>query len=278
MIKILFSDLDGTLLFNNGSMTDTVTEKNEEAIIGMMTAGIKFGVATSRSPSFLSKLTKLNYQFDTVAYNGNLIVCNNDVIDKSVFKSDDIEILATLLDVHNPNNRISFITEKNDMIYYDLSNSCVNRYIQNELGLIQDHRRILDYNQWKTEDEMLNEICCIACVYCDKKSADYVRETIKSFNGSLSYLDTSSRTMIVGKNNRNKVSGILEIAQKYGIEEDEIAVIGDSINDIDMLRYFKHSFCMSHADKSVRDCASEVVEDVSKCIQKIMEYNHEKRI
>ena len=86
----------------------------------------------------------------------------------------------------------------------------------------------------------------------------------------MQYTNTSVRTFTITKENRDKVTGILKIAQYYGYSEDEIAVIGDSYNDIGMLKYFKNSYCMAHSPDEVKACASFVVESVAECISDII--------
>ncbi len=54
MIKMLFSDLDGTLLYRDGNHSDPVTEENLQAIEMLEQSGVKFVIATSRSHVFLS--------------------------------------------------------------------------------------------------------------------------------------------------------------------------------------------------------------------------------
>ena len=54
---------------------------------------------------------------------------------------------------------------------------------------------------------------------------------------------------------------IKEYCRIMGIEEDEVAVIGDSGNDIGMLKAFRNSYAMGNAEPEVKLAASYVTED-----------------
>ena len=53
MIKILFSDLDGTLLYIPPVLTSGVSEENRAAIRRLQDHGVRFAIATGRSVNFL---------------------------------------------------------------------------------------------------------------------------------------------------------------------------------------------------------------------------------
>ena len=268
MIKILFSDLDGTLLFSENKMTSYVSEDNINAINRFKKDRI-FAIATSRSYSFLSKLMDINKPFDTVAYNGNLVFCDNHIIDKVSFSEDELYELINILEAENKNNLISFYNEKNDLIFYDFSYPKAQGFIKNERNYIQDSHLIL-------KDPILEyiknylDICVILCVYENKEKADVVRDKVRKMK-SIQIVDTSERTFSITKNNRDKITGIQKIADYYGIKQNEIAVIGDSVNDLTMFNhYYNFSFCMSHAKNEIKRSAKSVVTSVSDCINKIL--------
>lgn len=276
MIKILFSDLDGTLLYNSGNHSDSVTDKNYEAIETLEASGVRFAAATSRSHLFLSKKIKNERKFDTVAFNGNLVVCDGKILDAVSFTKDEIEEVLHAIKADSMDNRSMLITKDNDVIFYDIHYPRVQGYIENRLNFVQDHRKILEEKAVDYINHSAEQICFIIAVFPNQKMCDESRLEMKKMK-HIQYTDTSERTFTLTKGNRDKVTGILKIAEYYGICEDEIAVIGDSYNDVQMMRTFKHSFCMSHAPEEIRKQASVTVESVAECIEKIIEMNMEAR-
>ena len=63
----------------------------------------------------------------------------------------------------------------------------------------------------------------------------------------------------MGKNS-NKASAVRFFKNYLGLSDDEIAVFGDSENDLPMFELTKYSFAMKNADESVRGKAAQVTE------------------
>lgn len=276
MIKILFSDLDGTLLYNekNGNHSDPVSEANCQAISTLQKQGVHFAVATSRSQSFLAKKMQLESTLDTVAFNGNLVMCDGKIIDCVQFTKEEIIQIMHGLKADVTDNRDMFITKDNDVVFYDISSAHAQGYVQNKLNYVQDHRQVLEEGLVSYLEHDSDQICFIIGVFPNKELCDESRSEMKKLAG-IQMTDTSERTFTLTKGNRDKVTGILKIAEYYGIGEDEIAVIGDSYNDVQMMERFAHSFCMSHAPQEIQAHAANTVNSVAECIEMILEMNGE---
>lgn len=272
MIKILFSDLDGTLLYNNGNMTDIVSEKNTKAIEKLKKENIKFAIATSRSPYFLKKLSCFDGIFDTVAYNGNLIYCDGKILDQVAFTNEEIKRLNALLEADNDQNNIQYYSHDNNLIFYDSNFPLAQRFIQNDLNYIQDWNKIIKEPLNQYLDKYQNSICVLFCIVKNQKSAEKVLSKLNNLP-NIQTINTSERTFSITKGNRSKVSGIKKIADYYQISEHEIAVIGDSFNDLDMFDCFENSYCMAHAASEIQNRANQVVSSVAECIELILHKN-----
>jgi len=71
---------------------------------------------------------------------------------------------------------------------------------------------------------------------------------------------------------------IKEYCRIKGIEENEVAVIGDSGNDLSMIRLFENSYAMGNASKEVKKAANYPADDnahlgVCKVLRQIMKDN-----
>lgn len=64
----------------------------------------------------------------------------------------------------------------------------------------------------------------------------------------------------------NKQVGLTHLIETLAIKPEEIAVIGDSQNDIEMLKMTPHSYAMSSADHDVKQAAQHVVDHVFEAI------------
>lgn len=274
MIKILFSDLDGTLLFNNGNHSDDVTPENTEAIRRLSQLGVRFAIATSRSHLFLNKKIDTDKTFDTVAFNGNLVFCDGKFLDAVTFTKEEIKEVIQVIKADSTDNRSMFITSENDVVFYDITYPRAQGYVENKLNYVQDHRYLIQEKAADYIEHSSDKICFIIGVFPNKEICDQSRELMKELK-DIQYTDTSERTFTLTKNHRDKVTGILKIADYYGIQKNEIAVIGDSYNDVQMLQYFEHSYCMSHAPAEIKKQAKHCVESVAECIEHILMINKE---
>lgn len=265
MIKMLFSDLDGTLLVNGENHSGRVTEENIAAIHKLEQNGVRFGIATSRSYEFLGTRMQLDKPFDTVAFNANLVYCDDHIIDCVTFTNEEVH---TLVDVFGAkeDNMSMFITKENDCVFYDYNYPTVQNYI---LNFVIDHDAREFVKIPLVEHMKDNEYCFIVGEFGTKEAADVVRKRMVNYP-SFQCIDITTFSFTVTKDYRDKVTGIMKIADYYGISKDEIAVIGDSFNDVGMLSYFKESYCMSHAPSEVKECAKYVVDSVAECISIIM--------
>jgi hydroxymethylpyrimidine pyrophosphatase-like HAD family hydrolase len=91
-IKIIFIDLDGTLLDINQNGTHDISNKNKEAIVKAKKEGKHIIISTGRSEMQAEKyLSKLNYTY-AVTGNGSIILKHNRIIRKI-----EMNIRTTLL-------------------------------------------------------------------------------------------------------------------------------------------------------------------------------------
>ena len=60
----------------------------------------------------------------------------------------------------------------------------------------------------------------------------------------------------------SKANALKKLIDVLKLERNEVAVIGDSGNDVSMFKEFEHSFVMSHAPEEIKKFASTVVDNV----------------
>ena len=63
----------------------------------------------------------------------------------------------------------------------------------------------------------------------------------------------------------------------YGYRKDEIACIGDGINDVDMFSHVGLCFAMESGEQILKDKADYIVKDVAECVDTILKLNGEER-
>ena len=58
----------------------------------------------------------------------------------------------------------------------------------------------------------------------------------------------------------DKGKTVKEYCRLKGIKEDEVAVIGDSINDISMFRLFENSYCVRSGQLEAKKAAKHIID------------------
>ena len=77
---------------------------------------------------------------------------------------------------------------------------------------------------------------------------------------------SNSRTIEICNKDANKGVFIQYLLNHYHYTKDEIAVIGDALNDGAMFPYVTHSFAMESDNEEIKRKAKYIVKDVAECI------------
>ncbi|MEG2848471.1 MAG: HAD hydrolase family protein, partial [Bacilli bacterium] len=96
---------------------------------------------------------------------------------------------------------------------------------------------------------------------------------IEEFNDVLDIYFSSEHTLNLVPKGVSKHEAIKNVCKIVGVNLEEIATIGDSPNDISMLKTTKYSFAMENSRKEVVDSARYTAKSVSDAILKIKELN-----
>ena len=274
MIKILFSDLDGTLLKQDEDHTKGISEENKNAIKKLQSSHIQFAIATGRSIHFLQRYFGDDYNFDTVALAGAKVKINNQIIYHSEFDNDEtLSILATLKE-SGYNYEVLGINHHNDYIFQDFEGNFAKRYLASD-NEFQDHNEIYhgSLEEYSKDKTTLPLNCLIVFFNSPDEASNYQQTLRQRFMNEYAFIRNGPRSIIIAKDGANKGTGIFRACQTLSIDIQNVACVGDSDNDIEMFEMIPTSFCMSHAPDHVKAKAKYIVDSVYECIDKIIEDN-----
>jgi len=228
MIKHLFSDLDGTLLNNNGELSD-YTKK----IIGE--CNIPLTLVSARSPQKMeSILNDLGVGGIHIAFNGAMvfkkennkfIILNKEILDREFSRK-------LVLDIRSKFPKIGISLYDTDNWNVDL----VNKVIEREKKVVKVNYSLVDFNQYF--NEILKEIYKVS----------FIEDEItiqKSLSGYLEITHTNAK----------KSLGIEYVMNLKNIDRDSTVAFGDGENDISMLKSAGYSIVMGNATDKVKEHA-----------------------
>lgn len=260
MIRHIFCDLDGTL-FNNG-----VSDEDAKAIKEIEKDGVIFHVATGR-------VFKQAYEMvsDKIQLNGYFICENGSFIldkDKNLIFKEPIDDYLVRKIINRFESDLAHL-------YLKYDGEVVLSGGENIFGhYTKDY--ILDKEIFKRE-EFDNLVGNVGIVSDNMDELKRLENQYKSEFGEVCDIYLSGPyTLNIVSNHVSKRHGIKHICDKYNISLDEVATMGDSPNDICMLKDIKYSFAMSKANEEVRESASYIVDNVKNAIDIIKKINRTK--
>ncbi|MDI3483121.1 MAG: phosphoglycolate phosphatase [Candidatus Methanomethylophilaceae archaeon] len=112
--------------------------------------------------------------------------------------------------------------------------------------------QMLDLERLFTDNWRVSEVALRTS--CDVK---WVREQLKDFPVKV---QTTGFAVHIMQMEHSKMNGLKKVAEMMGIDIKKIAAIGDSDNDVPMLRGCYRSFAVSNASKAAKEAATEVTD------------------
>lgn len=266
MTKILFSDLDGTII---GKKAIPLHEKNISALKTLREQGHIVALCTGRNNiDILPTLKAVDIPYDyMVLCNGAYIVDREGKIiyQNNIPKDLGEKMLST------------FIKEDCLMVYFCDGKSCVLKkkdgiHIIDEKGDITSYR---DFSIFETKMREA-EVYTIFGINQEDEKTDfldgYVKKTMPLFEDGISWFYNTAFIDIIGPNS-SKGLGMKKLAEYLGIKHENIYAIGDSYNDISMIELAGHGYTFRRSDEVVQKKASHLVDYLYEVVEDILEEN-----
>lgn len=260
MIKLFAFDIDGTLLDSSIKMPDN----NIKALRKLNDSGIKTIFASGRVLSSIRYYQKIiGYDNPIVATNGSMIALASNDIYKTHYIDDDI--LKELFE---------FCKElKLEFHFYDEENYYTNRVnldrikhlkIDNNYGMNYQVDLIIKEDPVSyllSQGKSANKFQ-ISGIDKNKLSKEEIVSKVNEKFADKLYITSSGSNLIeLSNKNSSKWNSISEICEILGICIEEVAAIGDSYNDIPMVKNAKLGFAMGNANETLKKYADIIVGD-----------------
>lgn len=258
MIKMVASDLDGTLLLNKAQ---SLPEEIFPLIRKLKEMGILFVAASGRQyPNMKRMFAPVASEIAYISENGALAVDQEEVLYQDSF---DRKVAAEIIEAIIGKKDAEFTCSAKDYHYLMPK---TERFREHMLYEVKNDCRFV-----KSLDEMTDPIMKLA-VY---EPAGITDESVKYWRGRFSQYCT----VVTSGNDwidfipfgTNKAKGIREYQKRYGILPEECMVFGDEYNDIEMLKSVKYSFAMEHAKDGVKAAASYIAVRVEGVLRKLIQ-------
>lgn len=244
MIKLLLSDVDGTLVAPDKSLAQSTVD----AVHALHDAGVHFAVTSGRPPRGMEMLVEpLALTAPLAGFNGGLVVDPElDVLAQRLVPHAAVAPTVALLE------RFSlsvWLYQGADWLVRDPEGP----HVAKESHTVQFPPKVVDGYEGATN------VAKIVGVSDDHDAVAAAAEATRAeFGGHVSATRSQPYYLDVTHPDANKGSVVGFLAERFGISADEIAAIGDMPNDVLMFARSGVSIAMGNAHREVQRAARHV--------------------
>lgn len=269
MIKLIASDMDGTLLNNEHD----IDKETVEAIKKAEEMGIIFAISTGRDyESTIGILDKHKMECQCIVSNG------------AEYRDEEGNVLEVVNIEKESAKKIMSILNENNFAPRIFTNKGIFTSSTREAALQEITLRTMSMNKNLSEEEAIeiskNLTFFTALKYIDNleeffdsdieirkfvafhKDIDIINNMKKEIEQIDEIAVTSSFNDNIEITNINAQKGIIlkKVADKLGIKREEVMILGDSFNDYSMFEIFEETVAMKNAIPEVIDIAKYVTD------------------
>lgn len=285
MIKLIASDMDGTLLNSRHEIDD----ESVKAIKRAEEAGIVFAISTGREYDNVEPfLKKHNIRCQCVLMNGAEYRDEDGNIVEVI--NIDTDVASEIIDILNRDKVSARIFTNKGVYTSDTREEALKEMTYRTMSFnpqmtveeaTEEAKKQPYFLQLKyidNMDEFLKsgiEIRKFVAFHKDIELIDNMKKEIGKFKGiavSSSFKDNIEITHMTAQ------KGIIlaKVAQKMGFDRSEVMVLGDSFNDYSMFEVFEESVAMENAVPEIKQIAKYVTDTndnlgVAKAINKVVD-------
>ena len=284
MIKLIAADMDGTLIGSNGE----ISQENIKAIKEAKEKGIKFAIATGRALCDVEiMLEKYGLKCDTLIMNGaQYLDENRNEISSTYIDKNKVKEILRVMKKYDIN--VEIYTDKG-FFTADTEEEVLDGMIKRgkiyrpEIETIEERiahaKKNLHYINMQYIDDLdnfieNNNIAKLISFSDSEKLILDVRRDVEQIDG-LAVSGSFSTNVEVNHIDAEKGKILLKVGEIYGIKREEVAILGDGMNDYSMFKEFPCSFAMDNAVPEIKEIAKYITasnneDGVAKAIYKII--------
>lgn len=260
MIKLVASDLDGTLLQGGAQQ---LSPRSIELIHSLVQKGIHFVAASGRQyDNELRVFAPIKDEISYIAENGSVCIHNGEVISRSVI---DPELAERIINEIKKNPDFEVVISREDSCFIENNNEAFVNHIVNVMKnttQIVDDIRTVGGPILKIAICSMSDRAHIVDKYL-KHLQDLFRDEIKVVTSGNIWIDFIAP-------GTNKGAALEQLINKLGIKPEECMAFGDQYNDVEMLQFVGTSYAMSNAAPGIAYYSTYVTDSVDEILEDLL--------
>jgi Cof subfamily protein (haloacid dehalogenase superfamily) len=261
MEKLYVSDLDGTLLRNDATLSDYSAGKLNE----LLQNGIHFTVASARSISSMQHMLRdIDFNLPVIEFNGAFI-SDLKTGKHEIINEIDRSIVKEIYSLTKSCQCVPFVSTFNgheDRLYYDFTINAGMDWYKNDRVAMKDKRL---RNCMKLEESFNDHVICFTIIdkrpILEKLRAEIQQtfaETVEIHLFENQY-SPGWYWLTVHDYRSTKDQAIELLMERIGIDRKKLIVFGDNSNDIKMFKIANEAIAVENATDELKQYATKII-------------------
>ncbi|MFQ5934516.1 MAG: Cof-type HAD-IIB family hydrolase [Dehalococcoidia bacterium] len=250
--RLLAFDLDGTLYDRHAG--PTIPSRTREAVDRVRRLGAEVTIATGRMfNSTLRFSTELGLTTPIICFQGALVI---DPVTEEVIweRRIPVDVAKDVIGLLEGLGLTPYVFVR-DSFYVHKRNLRVEQY---EDALNVQAEEVGDLGGFLEEDPTK-----LVVVGNDGQISEAMHRTQEAFGPTLSIVKTYDTLCEIGHPEGSKAKALSFLARRLGVSREETVAVGDSPNDVDMIRWAGLGVAMANSPTEVQSAADLVIKPVS---------------
>ena len=247
MIKIVFSDIDGTFITNDHK----VTEQTEKAVKALLKKKIPFVLVSARMPEAIYPITdKLGIKIPIISYSGGLVLTKEEeVLYSKTIDAEQTRAVLAAIDEGWSDITVNYYAGRRWFV-----RDVTDKRVKYEMDITSATAENANFDALLEENIIPNKIL----IMCEPPTCEEMEKKLGEMFPALNVVRSSTILLEIMDKSVSKATGIEVMLKHYGFTPEEAIGFGDNYNDIDMFKFVGTAIVMGNAPEPVKKYATEV--------------------
>ena len=247
MIKLVATDIDGTILIPEGDFTEGV----KRCIKGLCEKGIKVVLVTGRMNAAAMLIAKdLGLETPVISYQGGLVNDNGETLYERCLTEEQAERIIEWA----KEEKIHLNLYNDDILYSETKCPEIERYCNNL------HTKYTVKSFCDVKKDKVNKL--LAIDYNHPEKIDIFEKELPKIFPELYIIKSTPYFLEFSNKEASKYCAVRFLQKYWGIDEAETLTIGDQNNDIALLKAGGVKVAMGNATEELKSVANYITDTV----------------
>lgn len=258
MIKLIASDLDGTLLQNGAQ---ELTPRAVKLIHEITQKGIHFVAASGRQYDNERRIfDEIKDEISYIAENGSLCIHQGKVISRGIIPDD---LARRILDEIKKQPGFEIVVSRQDACYIEDKNP---EFVNHIVNIMHNTTKIIDDVR-----NVKGPILKIAIANMTSQDLiEYLKHLQEMFASEIKVVTSGHVWIDFIVPDCNKGTALKQLMDLFKVKPEECIAFGDQYNDVEMLELAGTSYAMANSAPGIAEHASCVTNSVEDELEKIL--------